>query len=91
MMQVVGLRNFDLIPSRFTQMRFVTDSLHIENNTSCLKSFRSTLYADMKVLNKEACEQFNSLLRSIQKSVTYMDLESYLLAMKIFVPFHNVC
>ena len=87
------LKEFGLIrePSRFTQMRFVTDPLHIENHTSCMESFRSTSYADMKVLNKEACEQFNSLLRSIQKSVTYMDLESYLLAMKIFVSFHNVC
>ena len=28
-------------PSRFTQMRFVTDPLHIENHSSCMESFRS--------------------------------------------------
>ena len=47
-------------------MRIVKDLTH----TCCMKSFRSTSYADMKGLNKEVCEQLNSLLRSIQKSVT---------------------
>ena len=51
-------------------MRIVKDPTHIENHAICMKSFRSISYADMKGLNKEVCEQFNSLLRSIQKSVT---------------------
>ena len=31
-------------PSRFMQMRFVTDPLHKEIHTSCMESFRSTFY-----------------------------------------------
>ena len=34
------------------QMRIVTDTTHIEYNTSCMESFRSTSYADMKDLRK---------------------------------------
>ena len=71
-------------------IRVATDPLHVENHTTCSKSFQSTIYTDMKHLNREACEQFNSLLRSVQQSVTYMDLETYLLAMKVFISFHNM-
>ena len=43
------LKEFGLTkePSRFMQMRFVTDPLHKENHTCCIESFRSTSYADI--------------------------------------------
>ena len=77
-------------PFRFTQLRFATDPLHCENHTTCSESFQSTAYKDLNPLNKEACEQFNSILRSVQQSVTYMNFETYMSAMKVFIAFHNM-
>ena len=69
---------------------FTSDPLHIDNHTTCSDAFQSTLYSDMKKLNKEACEQFNSLLRSVQASVSYMKFDNYLQALKIFIGFYNL-
>ena len=77
-------------PERFLQMKFTSDPLHIDNHTTCSESFQSTLYSDMRKLNKEACEQFNSLLRSVQASVSYMKFDNYLQALKIFIGFYNL-
>ena len=77
-------------PERFLQMKFRSDPLHINNHTTCSDSFQSTLYSDMRKLNKEACEQFNSLLRSVQASVSYMKFDNYLRALKIFIGFYNL-
>ena len=77
-------------PGRFTQVRFATDPLHSENHTTCIQAFQSNLYSDLKAQNKEACEQFNSVLRSVQQSVTFMDFEHYLTALKVFISFHNL-
>ena len=77
-------------PARFSKFRFVTDPLHIDNHTSCSETFKSTLYSDLKKQNKEACEQFISILRSIQHSVTYMDFNNYITALKVFIAFHNL-
>ena len=71
-------------------MLITSDPLHIPNHTTCNMSFHSNKYEELKPLNKEACEQFNSLLRSIQTSLTYMSYEHYMTAMKIFVSFHNL-
>ena len=65
-------------PERFLQMKFTSDPLHIDNHTTCSDSFQSTLYSDMRKLNKEACEQFNSLLRSLQASVSCTKFDNYL-------------
>ena len=67
-----------------------SDPLHIGNHTTCSDAFKSKYYPELKPLNKEACEQFNSLLRNIQTSLTYMSFEHYMSAMKIFVAFHNL-
>ena len=77
-------------PARFSDLRFATDPLHCENHSTCSQAFQSHIYADMKALNKEACEQFNSVLRSVQHSVTYMNFDNYLTAMKVFISFHNM-
>ena len=78
-------------PERFLQMKFTSDPLHIDNHTTCSDAFQSTLYSEMRKLNKEACEQFNSLLRSVQASVSYMIFDYYLQALiKIFIGFYNL-
>ena len=77
-------------PARFTNIRFATDPLHSDNHTTCSQSFQSNLYSDLKAQNKEACEQFNSVLRSVQHSVTFMDFDNYLMALKVFISFHNL-
>ena len=43
-------------PERFLKIKIATDPLHTQPGFSV-----------MKKLNKEACEQFNSLLRSVQQ------------------------
>ena len=70
--------------------RFITNPIHSENHTTCSQAFQSNLYSDLKAQNKEACEQFNSVLRSVQQSVTFMDFENYLTALKVFISFHNL-
>ena len=77
-------------PEIFMNMLITSDPLHIPNHTTCNMSFHSNKYEELKPLNKEACEQFNSLLRSIQTSLTYMSYEHYMTTMKIFVSFHNL-
>ena len=47
---------FNREPGRFTKIRFSTDPLHIENQSSCSESFQSTRYQDPKAQNK-ACER----------------------------------
>ena len=77
-------------PERFLKIKFASDPLHIENHTTCSASFQSTIHPEMKKLNKEACEQFNSLLRSVQSSISYMKFDNYLQALKIFIGFYNL-
>ena len=77
-------------PARLSGLRFVTGPLHCENHSTGSQAFQSHIYADMKALNKEACEQFNSVLRSVQHSVTYMKFENDLTAIKVFISFRNM-
>ena len=77
-------------PELFMSLLITSDPLHIPNHTTCNQSFQSSKYPELKPLNKEACEQFNSLLRTIQTSLTYMSYEHYMAAMKVFVAFHNL-
>ena len=77
-------------PGRFLKIKFASDPLHIENHTTCSAAFRSTLHPEMRKLNKEACQQFNSLLRSVQSSISYMKFENYLQSLKIYIGFYNL-
>ena len=52
-------------PELFLNMLITSDPLHIFNHTTCNEAFKSSKYDVMKPLNKEACEQFNALLRGI--------------------------
>ena len=77
-------------PKRIMNLRIVSDPLHADNHTACCKSFSSRMHTDLNPLNKEACEQFNSLLRSVQSSVSYMTYDNYLQSIKIFIAFYNM-
>ena len=77
-------------PKRILSIRIASDPLHIDNLTTCSESFKSTYYKDMNKLNKEACEQFNGLLRTVQSSVSFMNFESYLTSLKVFMAFFNL-
>ena len=63
---------------------------HEGNSQEIEEMFQSKMNKDLKALNKEACEQFNSLLRSVQQSVTYMDFDTYITAVKGFNSLHNM-
>ena len=76
-------------PRRFMEMLITSDPLHIDNHSTCSDSFESTKYENLKPLNKEACEQFNNLLRSVQTSLTYMTYKHFMVAMKVFIAVHN--
>ena len=67
----------------------VTDPVHESNHSTCLPETKSTWYEDMKKLNKESCEQFNSVLRCVATSVGFMTFENYMLAIQIFCAFYN--
>ena len=77
-------------PRRTAKMTIVSDPLHAVNHTNCTDAFNSRLYPDMAALNKESVEQFNSLIRGVQSSVSYMTYDNYLQAIKIFVMFYNL-
>ena len=77
-------------PSRMMKTLFCTDPVHEDNHTRCLESYSSTQYRSLDALNKEACEQFNSVLRGIASSVAYMTFDHYMLAIKLFMYFHNM-
>ena len=68
----------------------MSDPFHIDNQTTCSAAFQSTMHSELRKLNKEVCEQFNSLLRSVQSSVSYMKFENYLQAIRIFIGFYNL-
>ena len=55
-------------PQRFSRLRLTSDPLHNDNHTTCASSFNSNQYDKMHKMNKEACKQFNSLLRNIHES-----------------------
>ena len=53
-------------PEQFMNILITSDPIHIANHSTCNNAFQSIRYVDLKPLNKEACEQFNSVLRNIQ-------------------------
>ena len=77
-------------PKRMLNTFMCTDPVHEANHSRCSASFRSTEFANMDRLNREACEQFNSVLRSIASSVAFMSFDHYMLAIKVFIYFHNL-
>ena len=77
-------------PHRMMKTVFATDPVHEGNHSRCSESFQSTAFQNMDKLNREACEQFNSVLRGVASSVAFMKFEHYMLAIKIFMYMHNL-
>ena len=92
MMRHVEQRNLASTESHveWWKLFFCTDPVHVDNHTRCLESYSSTEYRSLHALNKEACEQFNSVLRGIASTVAFMTFDHYMLAIKIFIYFHNL-
>ena len=67
-----------------------SDSVHEANHTACLRSFMSSIHPLKKTKTSESAEQFNSLLRKISNSLVFMNLDNYLVAVKIFSGFYNL-
>ena len=55
----------------------------------CLESYLSNRYPRLQPLNREAAEQFNSVLRMVTHSVSRMTFDNYLTAINVFVTFFN--
>ena len=81
---------FNREPQRAMLIRIVSDPLHADNHTACAPSYNSKNYPDMKLVNAEACQQFNSLLLPIQSSVSYMIYENYIQSVKMFIQLYNM-
>ena len=77
-------------PKRFLDLLICSDPVHCGNHTTCLPTFLSTKYPHLDKANKEAAEQFNSILRNVAHSVTFMNYNNYMSAMKIFMAFNNL-
>ena len=67
-----------------------SDGVHETNHSACLKSFMSSLHLSLKSKNSESAEQFNSLLRKVSNSLVFMNLDNYLIAVKVFSGFYNL-
>ena len=67
-----------------------SDGVHETNHSACLKSFMSSLHPSLKSKNSESAEQFNSLLRKVSNSLVFMNLDNYLIAVKVFSGFYNL-
>ena len=67
-----------------------SDGVHEINHSACLKSFMSSLHLSLKSKNSESAEQFNSLLRKVTNSLVFMNLDNYLIALKVFSGFYNL-
>ena len=68
---------------------FVSDPFHEKNHTTCSQSHMSTNYENLDKQNRESAEQFNSILRRIARSVSYMTPENYMRAITLFCVFNN--
>ena len=68
---------------RTMQALACSDSVHESNHSAFLKSFMSSIHPKLKYKNSESAEQFNSLLRKISNSLVFMNLDNYLIAVKI--------
>ena len=76
-------------PKRYCKLLFVSDPFHEKNHKACTKSHMSSQYSDLKKSNKEAAEQWNSLLQNIGDSAAFMNPSLYMKAKYIFCVCNN--
>ena len=74
---------------RFMKLQITTDKFHEPNHKACSTAFRSSKYDELRNVNTEACEQTNSVLRSIGSSTTYMSPKLYMKTLTFFLAYQN--
>ena len=77
-------------PKRFMSIRVTSDRFHENNHKTCSSSFKTSSYPSLRSANSEACEQFNSVLRRISSSTTYMQQSLFMRAITLFIADQNI-
>ena len=77
-------------PKRFMSIRVTSDRFHENNHKTCSSSFKTSSYPSLCSANSEACEQFNSVLRRISSSTTYMQQSLFMRAITLFIADPNI-
>jgi len=75
---------------RFMQLKITTDCFHEQNHKTCSSAFKSSLYDTLRKVNTEACEQTNSVLRSVTASTTFMKPLFYMRSLTLFIANLNI-
>ena len=77
-------------PKRFMSIRVTSDGFHENNHKTCSSSFKTSSYPSLRNANSEACEQFNSVLRRISSSTTFMQQSVFMRAITLFIANQNI-
>ena len=72
------------------QLKITTDCFHEQNHKTCSSAFKSSLYDTLRKVNTEACEQTNSVLRSVTASTTFMKPLFYMRSLTLFIANLNI-
>ena len=81
---------FNREPKRFMSTRVTSDRFHENNHKTCSSSFKTSSYPSLRNANSEACEQFNSVLRRISSSTTFMQQFVIMRAITLFIANQNI-
>ena len=81
---------FNREPKRFMSIRVTSDGFHENNHKTCSSSFKTSSYPSLRNANSEACEQFNSVLRRISSSTTFMQQSVFMRAITLFIANQNI-
>ena len=68
-------------PDVYSDLNVVSDPFHEPNHTTCSDSYKSTQNPKFREQNKEAAEQFNSILSRISTPLLFMKPENYMRAL----------
>ena len=77
-------------PDVYSDLNVVSDPFHEPNHTTCSDSYKSTQNPKFREQNKEAAEQFNSILSRISTPLLFMKPENYMRALTIYCAYQNV-
>ena len=77
-------------PDVYSDFNVVSDPFHEPNHTTCSDSYKSTQNPKFREQNKEAAEQFNSILSRISTPLLFMKPENYMRALTIYCAYQNV-
>ena len=77
-------------PDVYSDFNIVSDPFHEPNHTTCSDTFKSTKNPKFREQNKEAAEQFNSILSRISTPLLFMKPENYMRALTIYCAYQNL-